>query len=250
MDNEQFESAIKKIMYGAYRPSGIGTLGEKTLHAVIKQYMEPYDGSHEIKIGPYIADIVGEDGIIEVQTRGFEKLRKKLAVFLDVSRVTVVYPVVRTKWLAWIDPDTGEVGKKRKSPKRGTVFEAFYELYKIKALLCHPNLRILLLLIDMEEYRSLNGWSENRKRGSSRHERIPVELAGEVPIANRQDYRKLIPGGLPEQFTTKDYQKHSGISLGGAQTALNVLCYVGAVRQTGKQGRLKLYEVYDTKTKE
>lgn len=243
IDKERFELARQKVFNGGVTRAGIGTLGEKTLHAVVKRYMEPYDGSHEVKIGSYVADIVGENGIVEIQTRGFDRLRGKLADFLEVAVVTVVYPIARTKWLVWIDPETGETTQKRKSPKRGTAFEAFFELYRIKPLLNHPNLRILLLLVDIEEYRNLNGWSENRKRGSSRYERIPLELAGEVFIENTGDYAKLIPNGLPNQFTSKDYAKASGLSLDGAQTALNVLGHVGAVRKTGKQGRLNLYEI-------
>lgn len=245
MDKDRFELVCKQVVHGLRIRTGIGTLGEKTLHAALKRYMEPYDGSHEVKVGSYVADIVGENGIIEIQTRGFEKLRKKLADFLEVTTVTVVYPIAHTKWLIWLDPETGEITNKRKSPKRGTAFEAFFELYKIKPLLCHSNLKITLLLIDMEEYRNLNGWSSDRKRGSSRHERIPLELADEVLIETPADYTKLIPNGLPDKFTSKDYMKTAGLSLSGAQTALNVLSHVGAVRQTGKIGRLNLYEISD-----
>lgn len=230
--------------HGGLSRKGIGTLGEKTLHVVLKRYMEPYESSHEVKVGSYIADIVGENGIVEIQTSGFDKLRNKLAAFLEVAAVTVVYPITSTKLLIWIDPETGEVTSRRKSPKRGTAFEAFYELYKIKMLLNNPNLKLHILLIDMEEYRNLNGWSHNRKRGSSRYERIPLALVDEVKIECPQDYLKLIPVGLPDRFTSKDYQKATGLSLGGAQTGLNVLSHVGAVRQVGKQGRLNLYEIY------
>lgn len=243
MDKERFEQARQAVLYSERIRIGIGTLGEKTLHAVLKRYMEPYEGSHEVKIGPYVADIVGEHGIIEIQTQGFDKLRKKLAAFLDVSTVTVVYPIACTKWLCWIDSETGEVTTRRKSPKRGKAYEAFFELYKIKMLLKNPNLRILLLLIDLEEYRNLNGWRDNRKRGSSRYERIPIEIVDEVLIENPKDYLKLIPAGLPEQFTSRDYKKASGLSLGMAQIAVNVLSHVGALRQIGKQGRLNLYEI-------
>lgn len=242
LDNEKFKAACEKVLRAEHVRAGIGTLGEKTLHAVLKQYIEPFEGSHEVKIGPYVADIVGENGIIEIQTGGFDRLRKKLSAFLEVAAVTVVYPIAATKWLAWIDTETGEAAKKRKSPKRGTAYESFFELYKIKLLLTHPNLRVHLLLINMEEYRSLNGWSGDRKRGSSRHERIPISLVDEITIESPGDYLKLVPAGLPNEFTSKDYKKASGLSLSSSQTALNVLNHVGAVRRTGKQGRLNLYK--------
>ena len=75
-----------------------------------------------------MADIVGENGIIEIQTRGFDRLRKKLSAFLEVCDVTVVYPVAEIKWLCWIDPDTGAISSRRKSPRRGKPQDAFNEL--------------------------------------------------------------------------------------------------------------------------
>lgn len=243
MDKERFEQARQTVLHNKRIRNGIGTLSEKALHAVLKHYMEPYEGSHEVKIGSYVADIVGEHGIIEIQTQGFDKLRKKLAAFLEVAPVTVVYAIASTKWLIWIDPETGEATTRRKSPKHGTAFEAFFELYKIKMMLDNPNLRILLLLIDMEEYRNLNGWSDNRKRGSSRYERIPITIVGDILIESPKDYLKLIPAVLPERFTSRDYQKASGLSLGMAQTAMNVLSHVDALRKIGKQGRMNLYKI-------
>ncbi|MDF2567294.1 MAG: hypothetical protein K0R90_750, partial [Oscillospiraceae bacterium] len=119
MDKIKFRQACDKIIDRQREKNGIGTLSEKTLHAVLKQYFEPFLANHETKIGSFVADIVGEDGIIEIQTCGFDKLRKKLDAFLPVCKVTVVYPVTNIKWLSWIDERTGEITQKRKSPKQG-----------------------------------------------------------------------------------------------------------------------------------
>jgi len=250
VNRESFGQALERVLRDERAHNkGIGTLREKALHAVLKQYLEPFEDSHEVKIGSYVADIVGENGIVEIQTRGFNQLRKKLSTFLEVASVTVVYPIVHTKWLVWIDPETGEATNKRKSPKRGTVYDAFYELYKIKMLLNHPNLRLHLILVDMEEYRHLNGWSHDRKRGSSRYERIPIALVEEMIIGASEDYHKLIPPGLPKQFTSRDYGQASSLSMNGSQTALNVLHHMEAARRVGKQGKLYLYETVKTNDK-
>jgi len=250
VNRESFGQALERVLRDERAHNkGIGTLREKALHAVLKQYLEPFEDSHEVKIGSYVADIVGENGIVEIQTRGFNQLRKKLSTFLEVASVTVVYPIAHTKWLVWIDPETGEATNKRKSPKRGTAYDAFYELYKIKMLLNHPNLRLHLILLDMEEYRHLNGWSHDRKRGSSRYERIPTALVEEVIIGTSEDYYKLIPSGLPEQFTSRDFGQASGLSMNGSQTALNVLHHMEAARRVGKQGKLYLYETVKTNDK-
>ena len=109
MDRERFQEARQKALLRTKGESGIGTLSEKTLHAALKAYCEPDTESREIALGGYIADIVGEEGIIEIQTRGFERLRDKLDAFLEFARVTVVYPIVKQRWLCWVDPQTGEV---------------------------------------------------------------------------------------------------------------------------------------------
>lgn len=241
MDKARFLAACELVLNKRREAAGIGTLGEKALHAVLKHYLCPDEQTHEVPVGRFVADILCEDGIIEIQTRGFEKLREKLAYFLTLGPVTVVYPLPHTKWLSWIDEETGEVSKKRKSPKTGTAYEAFFELYRIKPLLCHPNLRLRIMLIDVEDYRRLNGWSVDKKRGSSRSERIPVALADEVVINTPADYAQLIPDMQEEYFTSKDYAAAAKLPLYKAQTALNVLCSVGVIEKAGKRGRLQLY---------
>lgn len=242
MNKQDFKNACDFVIGNEREKAGIGTLSEKTLHAVLKQYFAPNVNDREIKIGRFVADIVGENGIIEIQTQGFDKLRGKLAEFLECARVTVVYPIAEIKWLCWIDRDTGDVTKKRKSPKTGTVYDAFFELYKIKQLLTHPNLSLCFILLETEEYRYLDGWSKDKKKGSSRYERLPINIVDEIILNDNGDYKKMIPEGMPAPFTTKDYAKAAKLSLSSAQTALNVLHYVSAVKRIGKQGNLYLYE--------
>ncbi|NLT15021.1 MAG: hypothetical protein GXY05_11835 [Clostridiales bacterium] len=243
MDKSLFRQACDTVINKERLSSGgIGTLGEKTLHSVLKNYFEPDESCHEIKIGRYVADIVTENGIIEIQTRQFNALRQKLAFFLEQSIVTVVYPVAEIKWLLWIDESTGEVTKRRKSPKIGKPYEIFYELYKIRSLLSHPGLRLHIVLLELEEFRTLNGWSRDKKKGSTRYDRIPVDILGELNINNINDYAKLIPEELGSRFTVKDFKAASGLSLYTAGLALNVLNTVGAVVRTGKKGNAYVYE--------
>ena len=220
----------------------IGTLGEKTLHAALKRYYEGDNAKHEMPIGSYVADISNEYGITEIQTGAFNKLRSKLTEFLNISPVRVVYPLPKTKWLLWIDESTGETTKKRKSPKQGSIHDAFFELYKIKPFLTHPNFRLCIVMLNMEEYRYLNGWSVDKKRGSTRCDRIPVEIVEEVNFRTLRDYKQFIPDGLHEGFTSKEYGKAINRNIRTAQTALNILHHVGVVKRTGKQGDLFVYE--------
>jgi hypothetical protein len=245
MNRDLFKQACDRVISEARRagPSqGIGTLGEKTLHAVLKNYFQPDVASQELRISGYVADIITDSGIIEIQTRNFNALRKKLECFLAQTDVTIVYPIAHTKWLIWIDETTGEITKKRRSPKVGKPYEVFGELYRIKNLLCHPKLRLCLVLLELEEYRYLNGWSRDKKKGSSRYDRIPVDITEELHIRTTDEYDKLIPASLTGDFTSKDFKAASGLSIYAAQTALNVLHAVGAVTRTGKKGNAFVYE--------
>ena len=159
---------------------------------------------------------------------------------LQESKNTLLL-IVFQKWLVWLDEDTGEVTNRRKSPKRGTPQAVFHELYKIKSFLKHPNLSIRILMIDMEETRLLNGWSADRKKGSHRHDRIPLDLVEELDIKGVQDYRMLIPPEL-EAFTSKEYARATGLTVKRAQTALNVLYDLGVVERIGKKGNAFIYE--------
>jgi len=245
IDNEAFESAKEKIVGKVHNHKGIGTLSEKTVHAIMKNYYEPNEDNHEVKIEGYVADIYNNQGIIEIQTRQFNKLRGKLSTFLNLYPVTIVYPMPYNKWVFWIDNETGETTKKRKAPKRWSAYDAFVELYKIKEFLKNPNLRMRLVLMDMEEYRLLNGWNATKKRGSTRFDRIPLQIKQEVVIEQPDDYMQFIPYDIEEQFTSKEFAKAAKIKVDTARLVLNILYYVGVVKRVGKNGNSFIYEVKD-----
>ena len=241
MDKKLFIEACDNVIGQQQGLKGIGTLSEKTVHSVLKYYLSPEHLNHEIKVGGFVADICTGKEIIEIQTRNFDKLRRKLESFLCFAPVTVVYPIPSTKWIRWVNPQTGEISPPRKSPKTGTPYSIFPELYKIKPFLVNPNLSFKIVMLNLEEYRFLDGWSQDKKKGSTRSDRIPTELVEELVINNKEDYQLLIPGGLDEEFTVKEYKKASGLPLKVSSTALHVLHYVGAVERIGKKGNAFIY---------
>lgn len=240
-DKERFSEACRALCGVVPSRKKIGVLSEKTLHSVIKRFIEPNEALQEVKVGGYYADIKNDDGIFEVQTRSFNKLRAKLTSYLETERVTIVYPIPATKRLIWIDAQTDESTSPRKSPKRGSYFDAFPELYKLDMLIANESLRVLLLLIDMDEYRFQNGWSADGKKGSTRHERYPIALADSLLLATEEDYEGLLPSDLCSTFTSKEFASAARIRTRVAQTVLTVLVKRGAVQCVGKRGRLNLY---------
>lgn len=235
MDKLQFANACEKVLSRQrQQEGGIGTLGEKTLHAVLKEYYEPYEENHEIKVGSFVADIVGENGIIEIQTANFGKLIKKLDVFLEYCNVTVVYPMAAVKHLVWLDGDTGELIEKRKSPKRATIYDAADELYVIRYALDNPRFHLKLCMLELEETRFVGKGKKNRREGSLRVDRVPIALLDEVEFDCPDDYTKFIPEGLPEEFTCKDFAKLCKTHTGNARRVINMLIYLEKICFVGK----------------
>ena len=223
MDQARFLEACRWAPSGEGAPQGIGTLEEKALHRAVKYYFQPDSQQREVPVPPYVADAVTPEGILEVQTRSFQRLRPKLQAFLSQGPVTVVYPVPAKKTVAWLTE------------------EVLPELYQLGELLFHPNLRLCVLLLEVEEYRLLNGWSRDKKRGSTRFDRLPVSLLGEVWVRSPQEYGKLLPPGLPVPFTSRELGKAVGLSPKKATLAAHVLRKLGAISQQGKRGNAFLY---------
>ena len=241
IDQERFEQIRKDALCSVRQHKGIGTLKEKTVHAVLKDYYTPEREMQEVRLKGYVADIFTGSEVIEIQTAGFNRLREKLDRFLPEYPVTIVYPILGTKWISWIDEQTGVCSSPRKSPVKGNVYKAFYELYKIKPYLKDPNLRLCFPFLDMEEYRLLNGWSRDRKRGACRYDRIPVSLTKEVRFDRIEDYGRLIPADLPEPFTSAEFAKAVSIPKKEGGRVLHILNYLQVIERCGKKGRLYLY---------
>lgn len=245
MDREAFALACEKVIGREHRHEGIGTLGEKTLHAVLKNYYEPYGDNQEIKVGGYVADIVGENGIIEIQTAGLSRLIPKLDVFLEYCDVTVVHPMAAVKYLSWLDPETGEISEKRKSPKKLDMYDAARELYPIRYAFDNPRFHLRLCMLELEEIRLLNGrrCKGRPKIGSQRCDRMPLSLIDEIEFDCADDYRIFIPEGLSGEFSCQQFAKLAGTDTNSARMIIKILMYLGFVEHIGKDNRKYIYKL-------
>ena len=240
-NKQQFRDICDDVVSGIRTEQGVGTLQEKTIHAVLKNYYEPDLSKQEQKIAGFVADIFTGQEIIEIQTRGFYKLRRKLEAFLPLHPVTIVYPVTHQKWLRWVNEETGEVSKPRKSPKVGSAISIFPELYRIKMFLPNDNLKFHVVLMDVEEYRLLNGWSKDKKKGSTRNDGIPLDLFEIITLETVSDFAQLLPTELPEEFTSADLKQALRCNKTLAGVMLNILAHIGVIQKTGKKGNNIVY---------
>ena len=241
MDRERFEAARQRMLSGR-TSMGIGTLGERSIHAVLKEYYGGGDESKEIKVGRFVADVVCEDGIVEIQTRQLFRLDKKLTALLSLCRVTVVHPLETKKVLITIDPETGELISRRSSPRRIGLWQGIAELYGIREHLTDDNLTVRLPSLSVEELRTpVKG--RGRQKRKSKLDKLPLEMLDEWVFTCPEDYRRLLPDELPEEFTTEDFRKVCRTDRNTAGICVNVLARVGAVDEVGKSGRFKLYRI-------
>lgn len=243
IDEKRFNEVKDNFIHSARARYGIGTLQEKTVHGILKDYYAPNKAMQEISVNGFVADIFTGRQIIEIQTANFDKLRRKLDSFLPEYPVTIVYPILRYKWIFWMDETSGECSSKRKSPVEGSVYRAFYELYKIKAYLTHENLSLCFPFLDIEEYRLLNGFSRDKKRGASRYDRIPVALADEIRFDRVEDYLQLIPYDLKEPFTVAEFAEAVKERKENMGRVLHILNYLHIIERCENRGNAYTYRV-------
>ena len=211
---------------------GIGTMGEKSVHRVLKYCCNPYADGREVTIGGYVADVVGEHGIIEIQSARFDRLKAKLGAFLSCCPVTVVWPAEKEKWICMVDPVTGELKSRRKSPVHQSVYHSYPELYRLREYLALPDLRFRAVLLETEEYRYP---SPKKGKRAVRCDRIPLKLLGQVALDTPEDHLALLPEDLPEQFGAREVAAALKLDQNTVRIMLRVMEVAGAVRQTGKE---------------
>ena len=220
--------------------NGFGTLAEKRLHAVIKKYLCENEQLHEVGVAGtrFVSDVRIGNEVLEVQTGSFFPMKKKIAYYLENTdlTVTVVHPIAVTRWMSWVDPVTTELSPRRKV-RSETPQELLPELYYLSEHLQHPRLRFQLLLLEVQDFRVLNGWSKDRKKGSNRYERMPLALLGEQSFSKPSDFEILLPQALPAHFTVKDFSALSKLRGRKAYSAVHALAALGLIEQAEPIGR-------------
>ena len=95
IDKTLFDHTKNKIVGSQRMRQGIGTLSEKTVHAVMKNYYAPDTDMHEIPIENFVADIYTGQEIIEIQTRHLIKCGGSLTLFCHYirSRSFIQFPI-------------------------------------------------------------------------------------------------------------------------------------------------------------
>nr|MCR5684710.1 hypothetical protein [Lachnospiraceae bacterium] len=212
---------------------GIGSLAEKSVHAVLKHYYAPSDDDMEVAVNGFVADVCYGMKIMEIQTRQFYTMKRKLEAFLPEYDVTIVYPVPVTKKLVYIDPETGKKISSRRSNRKHSIYELFYEMYGIREFISSPGLHFTAVMYEAEEYRYSGRTEKHGRRIRTLTDTFPACVLDEVTIENTKDLMMFIPPELEDGFSTAQFAAAAGIHKELAAYCVGILKNSGVIERTG-----------------
>jgi hypothetical protein len=213
---------------------------EGPLHAAIKVLLAQPGDRFEVPVGPFVIDLVRADGeLVEVQTKGFGALGKKLDALLDEYRMRVVHPIAAERRIVRTD-EHGELLSARRSPNRATALAVFDELVSFPSLLTHPNLTLEILLLREDHVRGpLPSTTRRRKRDPG--ERRLVDVLDRIVVREPEDLLPRLPALPLDPFTTRELAACLGCSTALAQRTIYCLRSFGLLESAGKRGRAPLH---------
>lgn len=221
--------------------AGINISNESSLHDSIKRWYVKQGDRVEAKVNGYIIDIKRDGLLIEIQTKNFYAISKKIRKLLESFQVKLVYPVSRTKYISKIHAETRQVINRRKSPKSRTDLHIFQELLRAPDLINHPNFSIQILFIEEEEVRCDDGKGSWRRKGISIVDRRLIEVLESKDFCCKEDFLDLLSDSLIESFTNKELSEVMKVSTSVAQKITYTLKKMGAIIEVGKKGNALVY---------
>lgn len=242
---------------------GIGTLGEKQMHAALKRFICPDVSCHEIKIDGsagcvareseggkraksrrFVADILNGNTVYEIQTGSFAPLKSKIQWILDNTtyNIALIHPIAETTWVSVIDGKTGNIGKRKKSPLHERLIDITPELYFLTDFIPSPRFSLIIFVVEAEQYKKNIQKDPNKRPRYKKYERIPLSLLSAAFFRDLEDYKIFIPDDLPERFTVKQYSLKAGIYGIDAYSAVKNLCAIGLLEPDGNIGRAAAYK--------
>ena len=217
-------------------------MNQYSLHSAIKNWYSLPGDRFEVRVDDFIVDIVRETLLIEIQTRNFSAIKKKLTKLLENHKVRLVYPIPQQKWIVHVT-ESGEIIRRRKSPKKGRLFDIFYELVRTPNLIKEEDFSLEVLMIEEEEVRCNDGKGSWRRRGVSIKDRRLMNVNSKTFFKNEKDLLRFLPSDLTKPFTNKKLAKLSGVSINLARKITYCFGKMGAITTVGKKGKELIFEV-------
>ena len=231
-------------------PSGIGTLNEKSLHNVLKNYFSSDADTREVKCGAFAADIKEDNMITEIQTGSFYGMKRKLDFFLKENRVRIVYPVIKSKRIFWIDPASGESLCSNRNVKGNSIYTLFSELLYISDFLGNPDLTLSVAEVVCDEYRLRDGWGKDNKKNAKKIDMVPVDLLDIYDIFLPDSLYDFFPEKLGDLFTRTELGKATGTGGRRLWAVMKLFTDFDIIEKTGKMDNSSRKVFYKKKINE
>lgn len=221
----------------------IGTLKESSLHAKLKTIYNEGTGKIEKQVDKYIIDSVRNELLIEIQTKNFSSIRKKLETLIKNHRVLLVHPIIQDKWITYQDVRNNKISKKRLSPKHGSFLEIFHEMIYISDLISNPNLILEAILIQAEEIRINDGLGSWMRKGWSIDDRKMIKIIDRRLFSNPKHFLNLISPFINSPFTNQNLSNSLGITLKLARKITYSLRRMNILEISEKIGNTYLFSI-------
>ena len=219
----------------------IGVLNEGALHAALKAQYVGADGHVEVSFGDFVADVLCDGVIYEIQTSSFSGLARKMHALAELSPIVLVHPIPQAKYLLRLrDSETGEFTRRR-SPKRGAMVHILRELVYIPELLNHPNFAVEAVLTEEEELQTYDPQARRGRGGWRRKGRHLLDVVERYRLSSADDLWAFVSDKLPEEFTTQDLAAAMGQPKALAQQMAYCLRHLGAIDVRAKIGNSLVY---------
>ena len=201
-DRIRFKLIAHEVLMQERVENGIGTLGEKRLHKILKRFLEENEENHEVKVGTYFADILSGNMITEIQTGSFRPLREKITYYLENTPydITVVRPLPYVKTVCTVERESGELLSRKKSTRRTRPRDVLRDWYYLAEFLSNPRFTLRFLLLEEDEYRMTKKKTRRWGKESELYERIPTALLDEELYEYQSDYLKFLPEDMPAEI--------------------------------------------------
>jgi len=246
IDNSGFLVA-KRSLEADHLRYNIGTYKERSQHLLLKHLYEPDISYHEVPVEGYVADILNDEGITEIQTAAFRALNEKLAVFLPRFPVRIVYPVCDKKRIIWTDPQTGESEMGRYTSYPRARFRILSELLSIVDHFGAPGFCIEIVLLKSSQFKLRDGYGNDNKRKATKLDTVPDELIGTLVLRDASDVRSFLPLEIGSRVTVTEISKVLGLRRIPLWRAIKFLAVLEILVPVDKKGKSIIYEISEEK---
>lgn len=237
----------------------INTLNESSLHKSLKTLFSlDVDFKTEVKVENWICDIVTpSNDIIEIQNQNVSSLLPKiLSLLLSGHKVTVVHPIITTKYIETYD-SKGKRLSRRKSPSKENIYSIFRELTGLYTVLLKKGFYLKIIEITVVEKRiktekpvQLTNKSRRFRKDWIKTDKLLEEYGKAYTFNKKSHYLALFPSGMADEFCSKDLSNSLKLNkeiLGKAYLQSNLMlwlyCKMGIIEKVYKKNRFWYYKI-------